>query len=112
MSVALLVCYVCGPPGVFCCLTRSHIRTYKFIHAQTANLCTHILPHRTLHLHTEMGLLTVAPHEIMVLPRGIRFQVELEGPSRGYVLEVFQGHFQVYSLREAGVGIAVIIIGL
>lgn len=48
-------------------------------------------------MRTEMGLLTVAPHEIVVLPRGIRFQVELEGPSRGYVLEVFQGHFQVPS---------------
>lgn len=49
----------------------------------------------TLHLRTEMGLLTVSPHEIVVVPRGIRFQVELEGPSRGYVLEVYENHFQV-----------------
>lgn len=53
-------------------------------------------------MRTEMGLLTVAPHEILVVPRGIRFQVELEGPSRGYVLEVYQGHFQVRSEKPKG----------
>lgn len=30
---------------------------------------------RTLHVRTEMGLMDVDPHEIAVIPRGIRFQV-------------------------------------
>jgi homogentisate 1,2-dioxygenase len=98
---------LCYPPGVLSlsgALTR--IRTYTIIYSQTTNICSfahpHILPNRTLHLRTEMGLLTVAPHEIVVVPRGIRFQVELEGPSRGYVLEVYQGHFQVRSEKPKG----------
>ena len=38
---------------------------------------------------TEMGWLHVASGEIAVMPRGIRFRVLVDGPSRGYVLEVF-----------------------
>lgn len=34
-----------------------------------------VLLHSTLHIRTEMGLLDVEPHEIVVIPRGIRFQV-------------------------------------
>lgn len=41
-----------------------------------------------LRLFTEMGILEVAPGEITVIPRGIRFRVELaEGKANGYVLE-------------------------
>ena len=41
-----------------------------------------------LHLATELGCLDVAPGEIAVIPRGIRFRVELpNGASRGYVCE-------------------------
>lgn len=41
-----------------------------------------------LRLATEFGLLDVAPGEIAVVPRGIRFRVELAaGPARGYVCE-------------------------
>jgi homogentisate 1,2-dioxygenase len=41
-----------------------------------------------LRIFTEMGILGVAPGEIAVLPRGVRFRVELEGTeARGYVLE-------------------------
>jgi len=42
-----------------------------------------------LELQTEFGWLAVAPGEIAVVPRGVRFRVGLAGPSRGYVLEVF-----------------------
>ncbi len=39
-------------------------------------------------LVTELGVLDVAPQEIAVIPRGIRFRVELpDGASRGYVCE-------------------------
>src|SRR6516162_7272427 len=45
--------------------------------------------HGTVTLHTELGPLAVAPGEIAVIPRGIRFRVELpdggKGPVRGYL---------------------------
>ena len=42
----------------------------------------------TLALHTELGPLRLAPGEIAVIPRGIRFRVELlDGPARGYLCE-------------------------
>jgi homogentisate 1,2-dioxygenase len=41
-----------------------------------------------LQIHTELGVLEVAPGEIVLLPRGMVFRVELpDGPSRGYVCE-------------------------
>lgn len=41
-----------------------------------------------LSLATELGLLVVAPGEIVVIPRGIRFRVALpDGTARGYVCE-------------------------
>lgn len=42
----------------------------------------------TLKVQTEMGLLVVEPQEILVVPRGIKFNIAVDGPSRGYVLEV------------------------
>lgn len=56
-----------------------------------------------LRLKTEMGLLEVSPGEILVVPRGVRFAVELlDGAARGYVLEVFQGHFELPDLGPIG----------
>ena len=41
-------------------------------------------------LHTELGPLRVSPGEIAVIPRGIRFRVELSGAfARGYLCENF-----------------------
>lgn len=41
-----------------------------------------------LRLHTEAGVLDVAPGEIAVVPRGMKFRVVLlEGPARGYLCE-------------------------
>jgi homogentisate 1,2-dioxygenase len=59
-------------------------------------------------LTTEFGLLEVAPGEIAVVPRGIRFSVALlDGAARGYVLEVFQGHFCLPDLGPIGECMAV-----
>jgi homogentisate 1,2-dioxygenase len=53
-----------------------------------------------LRLVTELGLLHVAPNEVAVVPRGIRFKVELpDGPSRGYICE---NYGQVFRLPELG----------
>ena len=52
---------------------------------------------------TEFGLLNVAPGEIVVVQRGMRFSVALaDGPARGYVLEVFSGHFRLPDLGVIG----------
>ena len=51
-------------------------------------------------LHTELGPLAVAPGEIAVIPRGIRFRVELPAePVRGYLCENFGAAF---TLPERG----------
>ena len=53
-----------------------------------------------LRLVTEMGVIECAPNEIAVVPRGIRFKVELpDGPSRGYVCE---NYGQMLRLPELG----------
>jgi homogentisate 1,2-dioxygenase len=51
-------------------------------------------------LHTELGVLSVRPGEIAVVPRGLRFRVELpSGPVRGYLCENFGAPF---TLPERG----------
>ena len=53
-----------------------------------------------LRLATELGRVDVAPGEIAVVPRGLRFRVELlDGPSRGYVCE---NHGAMLRLPELG----------
>ena len=49
-----------------------------------------------LTLMTELGLLDVAPGQIAILPRGLRFSVLLrEATARGYLAEVFGRHFEL-----------------
>jgi homogentisate 1,2-dioxygenase len=51
-------------------------------------------------LHTEFGRLAVAPGEIAVIGRAVRFRVELiDGPVRGYVCE---NYGQPFTLPELG----------
>lgn len=53
-----------------------------------------------LRLATEMGILEIAPGEIAVVPRGVRFRVELLGAeARGYVCE---NHGAAFRLPELG----------
>lgn len=51
---------------------------------------------------TEFGKLTLKPREILVVPRGIKFSVELKAPIRGYICEVFKGHFKIPDLGPIG----------
>ena len=57
---------------------------------------------------TELGRLAVAPNEIIVVPRNIRFAVspsaaaDEAGGCRGYVLEVYSGHFRLPDLGPIG----------
>jgi homogentisate 1,2-dioxygenase len=59
----------------------------------------------TLDIQTEMGRLLVRPNEICVVPRGIRYRVDLADaatPIRGYILELYQGHFTLPELGPIG----------
>ncbi len=56
-----------------------------------------------LAFHTELGLLEVAPGEICVLPRGLKFRVELlEESARGYVCENYGTLFRLPDLGPIG----------
>ncbi|MEO8367585.1 MAG: homogentisate 1,2-dioxygenase [Candidatus Solibacter sp.] len=52
---------------------------------------------------TELGVIDAAPGEICVIPRGIKFKVELpEGASRGYVCECYGAPFRLPELGAIG----------
>ena len=55
-----------------------------------------------LTIATELGRIHVAPLQIVLIPRGIRFRVELEGPSRGYVCENYGEPFRLPDLGPIG----------
>ncbi|MGF6970461.1 homogentisate 1,2-dioxygenase [Paraburkholderia sp. WC7.3g] len=56
-----------------------------------------------LRVATEMGLLEVEPQEIVVIPRGVRFRVELpDGEARGYVCENYGALFKLPDLGVIG----------
>eukprot|EP00516_Mucochytrium_quahogii_P011981 CAMPEP_0203798762 /NCGR_PEP_ID=MMETSP0100_2-20121128/9493_1 /ASSEMBLY_ACC=CAM_ASM_000210 /TAXON_ID=96639 /ORGANISM=" , Strain NY0313808BC1" /LENGTH=464 /DNA_ID=CAMNT_0050704473 /DNA_START=246 /DNA_END=1637 /DNA_ORIENTATION=+ len=56
-----------------------------------------------LRVQTEFGIMRVEPNEICVVQRGMRFTVDVESESnRGYILEVFQGHFVLPDLGPIG----------
>lgn len=67
-----------------------------------------IVPQQTpLIFQTEFGRLRVAPGEFIVIPRGIKFAVQLDAPNgqgaaRGYICEVFDGHFIIPDLGPIG----------
>jgi homogentisate 1,2-dioxygenase len=56
----------------------------------------------TLYIVTEFGKLTCSPHEFVVLPRAIKFSVEVTGPTRGYCFETYKGHFKLPELGQMG----------
>jgi homogentisate 1,2-dioxygenase len=56
----------------------------------------------SLRIKTEMGIIHAEPTEIIVIQRGIKFSVDVDGPSRGYILEVFSGHFIIPDLGPIG----------
>jgi homogentisate 1,2-dioxygenase len=57
----------------------------------------------TLRLDTELGRLDVEPQEIAVIPRGLRFRVDVPtGPVRGYICENFGAPFKLPDLGPIG----------
>jgi homogentisate 1,2-dioxygenase len=56
-----------------------------------------------LRLFTEMGVLDLAPGEVGVVPRGVRFRAELpDGPASGYVCENHGAFFRLPDLGPIG----------
>ena len=60
-----------------------------------------VLPqHGAFRLRTEFGVIDIAPGELAVIPRGVKFRAELpDGPARGYVCENYGAAF---TLPERG----------
>ena len=56
----------------------------------------------TIGLFTELGRLEVAPGEIAVVPRGVKFKVQVSEPSRGYVCENYGAPFRLPELGPIG----------
>ena len=60
----------------------------------------------TLRITTEMGVLQADPREIVVIPRGVAFKVDLlpdaGTPARGYVCENYGAHFRLPELGPIG----------
>ncbi len=56
-----------------------------------------------LRLSTEMGLITLEPLEIAIIPRGVRYRVELlDGHARGYIAENHGSPFRLPDLGPIG----------
>jgi homogentisate 1,2-dioxygenase len=56
-----------------------------------------------LHIATELGIIEIEPHEIAVIPRGIRFQVSLpDGSARGYLCENYGAMLRLPDLGVIG----------
>jgi homogentisate 1,2-dioxygenase len=56
-----------------------------------------------LDITTELGKLLVRQNEICVIPRGIRYHVAIQSDAaRGYICELFQGHFRLPELGPIG----------
>jgi homogentisate 1,2-dioxygenase len=55
-----------------------------------------------LDITTELGRLHVVPGEVAVLPRGMAFQVSVQGPTRAYVCENYGAPFRLPELGPIG----------
>ncbi len=56
-----------------------------------------------LRIATELGTLAVEPQEIVVIPRGVRFRVELQGnEARGYICENYRALLRLPDLGPIG----------
>ena len=56
----------------------------------------------SLLLFTEFGKLEVAAGEIAVVPRGVKFKVQVDSPVRGYLCENYGPHFRLPELGPIG----------
>jgi homogentisate 1,2-dioxygenase len=55
-----------------------------------------------LHILTELGRIDVAPGSVALVPRGVKFRVEVDGEARGYVAENYGLPFRLPELGPIG----------
>ncbi len=55
-----------------------------------------------LKIFSELGMLEAAPGEIAVMPRGIKFRIEIDAPVRGYLCENYGPVFRLPELGPIG----------
>ncbi len=91
----------CSGAGIHLYAATDSMRDRFFYNADGELL---IAPERgRLMIRTELGVLEVAPGEICVLPRGLKFRVDLpDGAGRGYVCENYGAHFKLPDLGLIG----------
>jgi len=51
---------------------------------------------------TELGRIEASPGHVVLIPRGVRFRVEVDGPVRGYVCENYGAPFRLPDLGPIG----------
>jgi homogentisate 1,2-dioxygenase len=87
--------------GIHLYTTNTSMTQRVFVNADGELL---IVPQQgAIKLVTEMGVLTVAPLEIAIVPRGLRFRVELpDGIARGYICENYGTPFRLPELGPIG----------
>ncbi len=56
----------------------------------------------TLFIFTELGRIEIQPGEIAVVPRGMKFRDDVEGPVRGYLCENYGAPFRLPELGPIG----------
>jgi len=62
-----------------------------------------IVPQQGAHRFvTEFGVIEAEPGHVVLIPRGVRFRVDLDGPSRGYVCENYGAAFRIPDLGPIG----------
>ncbi len=92
---------LCAGAGIHIYAANASMRDRYFYNADGEML---IVPERgRLSVHTELGVIDVDPGEICVLPRGLKFRVDLpDGEVRGYVCENYGAHFKLPELGLIG----------
>jgi homogentisate 1,2-dioxygenase len=62
-----------------------------------------VLPQQgTLTVTTELGVLSAAPGQVLLLPRGLAFRVAVDGPARAYVCENYGAPLRLPELGPIG----------
>jgi homogentisate 1,2-dioxygenase len=62
-----------------------------------------VLQQGRLRMHTELGIIEAEPNEVVLIPRGVKFRVELpDGAARGYICENYGQYLRLPDLGPIG----------
>lgn len=90
--------------SVLCSVINLLCTSRRFLRLSGGSDSCDTLTTGSLSISTEFGKMEVAPGEICVIQRGMRFSIGLKSnePIRGYILEIFEGHFKLPDLGVIG----------